>query len=40
MADEPDETVITVDSEEITTEDIPANVDPETGEIKEQETLL
>lgn len=40
MADEPDETVITVDSEDNTTEDIPANVDPETGEIKEQETLL
>ena len=40
MADEPDETVITVDSEENKTDDIPANVDPETGEIKEQETLL
>ena len=40
MAEEPDETVITVDSEENKTDDIPANVDPETGEIKEQETLL
>lgn len=43
MADEPDETVITVDSEENINESVPDNVDPETGEIKEpteQKSLL
>ena len=36
MTDEPDETVITVDAEEVPADVPPANVDPETGEIKEQ----
>lgn len=36
MADEPDETVITVDAEEVPADVPPANVDPETGEIKER----
>ena len=35
MTDEPDETVITVDAEEVPVDEPPANVDPETGEIKE-----
>ncbi len=37
MTDEPDETVITVDAEEVPADVPPANVDPETGEIKEQQ---
>lgn len=36
MTDEPDETVITVNAEEIPADVPPVNVDPETGEIKEQ----
>ena len=36
MEDEPDETVITVDADEVKQDDAPENVDPETGEIKEQ----
>ena len=36
MTDEPDKTVITVDAEEVPADVPPANVDPETGEIKEQ----
>ncbi len=35
MTDEPDETVITVDAEEVPADEPPANVDPENGEIKE-----